>query len=65
MAEALHSYATDGGSVYERDPRSVEDLRAALRDLQKYGITYAQVAEATGINRSTISLFVNKGDLMS
>ena len=65
MAEALHSYATDGGSIYERDPRSVEDLRAALRDLQKYGITYAQVAEATGINRSTISLFVNKGDLMS
>lgn len=61
MAEAIQK--TESSSVYERDPRSVDDLRRDLRDLQKYGINYAQIQEATGVNRSTISLFANKGEL--
>ena len=64
MAEALQSF-TESGSIYEREPRSVDELRRDLRELQKYGVTYAQVADATGVNRSTISLFVNKGELTS
>jgi len=60
MAEALHQ--TESSSVYERDPRSIDTLRASLRNLQVYGINFAQIADATGVNRSTISQFVNKNE---
>ena len=60
MAEALHQ--TESNSIYERDPRSLDALRTSLRNLQKYGVTYAQIAEATGVNRATISQFVNKNE---
>jgi DNA transposition AAA+ family ATPase len=63
MAEALHQ--TESSSMFERELRSVEDLRTALIALQKYGITFAQIAEATGVHRSTISLFVNKNEKTS
>ena len=59
MAEALH----ESSSIYERDPRSIDELRRSLRGLQKYGINYAQISEATGVNRSTISVFANKGEM--
>lgn len=60
MAEALHK--TESSSIYERDPRSLDALRASLRKLQTYGITYAEISEATGVNRSTISQFANKNE---
>lgn len=63
MAEALHQ--TDRSSIYERDPRSLDALRASLRNLQTYGITFAQISEATGVNRSTISQFANKNEPMT
>ena len=63
MAEALHQI--ESSSIYERDPRSIDALRASLRNLQKYGVTYAQIAEATDINRSQISRFVNQGDTIT
>lgn len=63
MAEALHQ--TESSSIYERDSRSLDGLRASLRNLQIYGITYAQIAEATGVNRSTISQFANKNEPMT
>ena len=61
MAEALHQ--TQSSSIYERDVASLDALRASLRNLQQYGITYAQIAEATGVNRATISQFANKGEV--
>ena len=64
MAEALHQ-KNESSSIYERDARSADALRASLRNLQKYGVTFAQIATATEVNRSTISLFVNKGEMMS
>lgn len=60
MAEALHQI--ESNSIYERDPRSLDALRTSLRNLQKYGVTYAQIAEATGVNRATISQFANKNE---
>ena len=63
MAEALHQ--TESNSIYERGPRSLDALRTSLRNLQKYGVTYAQIAEATEINRSQISRFVNQGDTIT
>lgn len=60
MAEALHQ--TESNSIYERDTRSMDSLRATLRNLQKYGISYAQISDATGVNRATISQFVNKNE---
>ena len=63
MAEALHS--NESRSVYERDDRVVESLRSDLRDLQGYGITFAKISDETGVNRSTISIFVNKGEMTS
>lgn len=60
MAEALHH--TESSSIYERDPRSLDALRDSLRNLQTYGITYEQISKATGVNRSTISLFANKNE---
>lgn len=61
MAEALHS--NESCSVYERDPRAVADLRDALRGLQKYGVTFAEISAETGVHRSTISTFVNNGEM--
>lgn len=63
MAEALHQI--ESSSIYERDSRSTDALRASLRNLQVYGITYAQISEATGVNRSTISQFANKNEPMT
>ncbi len=63
MAEALHQ--TESSSIYERDSHSLDALRASLRNLQTYGITYAQISEATGVNRSTISQFANKNEPMT
>jgi len=63
MAEALHQ--TESSSIYERDSRSLDGLRASLRNLQVYGITYAKIAEATGVNRSTISQFANNNEPMT
>lgn len=63
MAEALHT--TESQSIYERDLRSVEALRSDLQYLQRYGVTYAKMSEDTGVNRTTISLFANKGEMTS
>lgn len=60
MAEALHQ--TESNSIYERDPRTLDALRASLRNLQKYGISYAQISDATGVNRATISQLVNRNE---
>ena len=60
MAEALHQ--TESNSIYERDTRTLDELRASLRNLQKYGISYAQISEATGVNRATISQLVNRNE---
>lgn len=60
MAEALHQ--NESSSIYERDTLSLDALRTSLRNLQAYGINFAKISEATGVNRATISTFVNKNE---